>query len=253
MSWREYIRALKQDPFALPYFVIGGRESLLSRALSHSLGSNQRGIRQEFSRTSGPLRQVFDEITNLPYLGWTSASEVLYVVVRALRPTTVIETGVAAGLSSACILAALEKNGHGSLHSIDLPNAEREYLPGLGVTPSALLPEGKAPGFLVPSTLRSRWTLHIGDTRKELPRLIRDLPDVDLFLHDSEHTYQAMTFEYETVWPHVSPGGLILSDEVSWNDAFPNFCQRQRLKPVYFWGTGLGGVRKPSQFERTTD
>jgi predicted O-methyltransferase YrrM len=246
MSWKEYLRALKQDPFAFPYFVIGGRESLLSRALSHSLGGNLHNIRQEFSRTSGPLRRVFDEIANLPYLGWTSASEVLYVAVRALRPTTVIETGVAAGLSSACILAALEKNGHGSLHSIDLPNAEKAYLPRLGVIPSALLPEGKAPGFLVPSTLRSRWTLHIGDTREELPSLIRDLQDVDIFLHDSEHTYQAMMFEYEIVWPHLSPGGLILSDEVSWNDAFPNFCQIHQLKPVYFWGTGLGGARKPT-------
>jgi predicted O-methyltransferase YrrM len=251
MSWKVYLKALKQDPFALPYFVIGGRESLVGRALSRSLGSNPRDIRQEFSRTPGPLRLVFDEVANLPYLGWTNASEVLYSVVRVLKPTTVIETGVAAGLSSACILAALEKNGHGRLHSIDLPNAEKEYLPQLGVTPSALLPEGKAPGFLVPSTLRSRWTLHIGDTRKELPDIVRELNDVDMFLHDSEHTYDAMMFEYETVWPHLSPGGLILSDEVSWNDAFPDFCKRQGLNPVYFWGTGIGGARKPLQFEKS--
>jgi predicted O-methyltransferase YrrM len=251
MNWKEYLRALRRDPFALPYFVIGGREALLPRALSHSLGNNLLDLRREFSRTSGPLRQVFDEVANLPYLGWTSASEVLYVVVRALRPTAIIETGVAAGLSSACILAALEQNGHGRLYSIDLPDAEKAYLPALGVTPTALLPEGRAPGFLVPTTIRSRWSLNIGDTRQVLPRLVHDLPNVDVFLHDSEHTYQAMMFEYETVWPHLSPGGLILSDEVSWNNAFPDFCQSHRVKPVYFWGTGLGCVRKPPHLERS--
>ena len=39
--------------------------------------------------------------------------------VRALHPEVVVETGVAAGYTSAHIAAALEENGRGELHSID--------------------------------------------------------------------------------------------------------------------------------------
>ncbi len=249
VGWKDYLRALKRDPLSAPKYALGGKEALLGRALARSLGSSVLSIRKEFATASGPLQQVLEEIAMLPYLGWTSASEVLYVAVRALKPLVVVETGVAAGLSSACILSALERNGVGELHSVDLPNAEKEYLPGLGVKPSAILPEGKSPGFLVPEILRSRWHLHLGDTRDVLPKLLSSLPGVSLFLHDSEHTYEAMMFEYETVWPHLRPGGILLSDEVSWNNAFPDFCRRYGLKPVYFWSTGLGGVIKSAPAE----
>lgn len=42
------------------------------------------------------------------------------MLVRILRPTVVIETGVANGISSAFILKALDKNNEGMLYSIDL-------------------------------------------------------------------------------------------------------------------------------------
>jgi hypothetical protein len=122
VNWKEYLRGFKRDPFAFPYYVAGGRESLRARAFSNSLGRNLRDLRQEFSTIPDSLQTVFDEVANLPYLGWTNASEVLYVATRALKPSNIVETGVAAGLSSACILAALEKNGQGRLYSIDLPN-----------------------------------------------------------------------------------------------------------------------------------
>ncbi len=237
---------MKRDPLAVPRYLIGGEEALIRSSLARTLGSDHLEFRREFTKPIGPLGQVFDEVKRLPYLGWIRSSEILYVAVRALQPTVVVETGVAAGLSSACILAALKKNGAGELHSIDLPDQENAYFPALGVDPIAILPQGKAPGFLVPETLRSRWHLHLGDTREVLPKLLSGLRAVDIFLHDSEHTYQAMTFEYETVWSHLRPGGLLLSDDVSWNTAFPDFCRRRELKPVYFWRTGLGGVVKPT-------
>lgn len=38
------------------------------------------------------------------------------------------------------------------------------------------------------------------------------------------HTYDLMTFEYETAWPHLKKGGLLLSDDADWSDAFKDFC-----------------------------
>ncbi len=46
----------------------------------------------------------------------------IYAIVRAMRPTSVIETGVLHGLTSAFILRALEQNRAGRLTSIDLPS-----------------------------------------------------------------------------------------------------------------------------------
>lgn len=244
-AWRRYLIVLKRDPFAVLHYVIGGKEALLRRSLTRLLASNPAEIREEFALGPGPLRDVFGEIAQLPYLGWLRAAEVLYVAVRALRPSVVLETGVAAGVSTASILAALERNGMGELHSIDLPNYEKAYLPPLDKEPAAILPEGRTTGFLVPEALRYRWHLHLGNTRQVLPNLLSNLHRIDLFLHDSEHTYDTMSFEYEIVWPHLQPGGLLLSDDVTWNGAFPDFCKLHGVKPVYFWMPGLGAVAKP--------
>lgn len=241
---RNYLKALRRDPLAAAHYLLGGKEALLRRGLNRLLGYEATRFREEFA-TDSALRLVFDEIAHLPYLGWIKCGEVIYVLVRALRPTVVVETGVAVGVSSACILAALERNGMGQLHSVDLPNYERTYLTALGIRPAAMLQEGKTSGFIVPESLRSRWHLHLGNSRDLLPQVLSKLKDVEVFLHDSEHTYEAMTFEFETVWPRLSSGGLLLSDDVIWNSAFPDFCRRHRLKPVYFWLPNLAVVKKP--------
>src|SRR5206468_7861490 len=107
----------------------------------------------------------------------------IYVVVRAIKPSVIVETGVASGLSSAHILRALAANGTGTLHSIDLPNVQQ----------GSILPEGRTSGWIVPDSLRGRWKLQIGDTRKLLPKLLGTLGNVDIFLHDSDHSYEAMS------------------------------------------------------------
>ena len=99
----------------------------------------------------------------------------IYALIRLLRPATVVETGVADGATSAYILQALEDNGRGHLHSIDLP--------------SERLPPGAAPGWIVDASLRHRWTLRIGASGQLLEPLLSELDSIDVFLHDSLHTY----------------------------------------------------------------
>ena len=67
---------------------------------------------------------------------------VLYGLVRALRPEFVVETGIATGVSTSFISAALIENGAGRLYSIDLPSEEaanRVYPDGRGLQHSALV------------------------------------------------------------------------------------------------------------------
>jgi predicted O-methyltransferase YrrM len=135
---------------------------------------------------------------------------VQYAAVRAFAPKVVVETGVASGVSSSYLLLALQKNGHGALHSIGLSDPQ-------------FLPPGKTPGWIVPDWLKSKWVLHLGDSRELLPQLLKELGSVDVFIHDSLHTYEHMLWEFRAAYPHIRPGGLLFSDDAFWNRAFPDF------------------------------
>ena len=52
-------------------------------------------------------------------------------------------------------------------------------------------------GWLVPENLQKRWILRLGYAREVLPQLKKEMDSIDIFLHDSLHTYEHMTFEYE--------------------------------------------------------
>jgi predicted O-methyltransferase YrrM len=157
----------------------------------------------------------------------------LYAVVRAVKPGVIIETGVASRMSSAHILRALAANGSGTLHSIDLPNVQQ----------GSVLPEGRTSGWIVPDSLRGRWKLYIGDTRELLPNLLETLGHVDLFLHDSDHSYESMSFEFEQVFPRLERGGLLMSDDSHLHTAWDDFCARHDLRPTRV--EHLGVMRKP--------
>ncbi len=143
----------------------------------------------------------------------------LYAVCRELKPEHVVETGVRRGESTAFILQALEDNRTGHLYSIDLPNVIMDR------DTSSVLPEGGRTGYLVPDQLAtSRWTLVLGDSRKELPALLDRIEWTDIFHHDSLHTYEHMLFEYREAWKRMKKGGLLLSDDANGNRAFTDFC-----------------------------
>ena len=129
-----------------------------------------------------------------------------YLVCRLLRPDVVVETGVAYGVSSAFILKALEENGSGGLHSVDLPPLRRRYTDFWGLA--------------VDEALKSRWTVHRGPSGRILPGLLGEVGAVDLFVHDSLHTRRNMRREFEAVWPRLRKGGVILADDVERNRAF---------------------------------
>jgi len=144
--------------------------------------------------------------------GWVRPLQgaLLYALVRVFQPEVVVETGVGPGGSSAFILNALERNGFGRLYSIDLPGYDKVYYPTIGKAYDEHIPPGFDVGWLIPPWLKSRWTLIIGDARTELPRLLKKLETIDMFLHDSLHTYNHMMFEYIVAHKHLKSSGLLL-------------------------------------------
>ncbi|MGA8492266.1 MAG: class I SAM-dependent methyltransferase [Terriglobales bacterium] len=176
---------------------------------------------------------------------WQEWHPFLYAAVRVHRPNLVLETGVFDGLSSAVILRAMERNTIGELVSIDLP-ARKPVVNATDRMPEGALPEGCPSGWIVPDYLRSRYRLNLGDSRDLLPRILETYRHVDIFLHDSLHTYGHQRFEYNSVWPYLTSGGLLLSDDIFWSAAFHRFCRKHGLRYVNAGKVGgFGAARKP--------
>jgi len=166
----------------------------------------------------------------------------LYVCIRLMKPRLVVETGVAAGKSSTMILLALNHNKFGKLVSIDLPNQKGNVLADGARTSTGDFPVG----FLVPNYLRDRWELVIGDSKEILPSIVNNHGEIDIFFHDSLHTYGHVFFELSTVYPALKANTtkrcLLLCDDIDIEagKAFNDFLVKEGLVGSDF--RELGGV-----------
>jgi hypothetical protein len=135
---------------------------------------------------------------------------VAWCLARHLRPERVVETGVARGLTTRVLLEALHRNGSGRLWSIDLPPLTiPERRPEIAVA--------------VPASLRDRWTYIEGSSRRKLPGLLRELGELQLFLHDSWHSRRNTQWELTQAWPALSDGGVVVADDIDGNWGFAEF------------------------------
>jgi predicted O-methyltransferase YrrM len=150
---------------------------------------------------------------------WSATSELAattYALVKLLKPAVMVETGVGPGVSSWTILHAMEENDIGKLVSIDLPTPNTELLPDVG--------------YLVPAQLHHRWSLRTGSSQRLLPEVLNELGEIDIFQHDSRHSYTNQLREYNTAWPFIRSGGMLLSDDVS-NDALHDASRGWNREP----------------------
>jgi predicted O-methyltransferase YrrM len=135
----------------------------------------------------------------------------LYGLTRWLRPAVIVESGGYIGMSSAFILKALadEELTTAKLYSIEW---SRECDQG------ALIPEElrSATGGFVPMRGKVEDFLK----RDQLPS------SIDMFLHDSSHSYRHMLWEFRQFWPRLRDSGLLLSHDVQMNAAFPEFVAK---------------------------
>jgi hypothetical protein len=167
----------------------------------------------------------------------------MYPLMQTFKPEVMVETGVCAGISSSYILSAIAKNVKGKLYSIDLPNVTYEAPNKKDGVYQDIIPQNVTSGYAVPDDLRKHWRLMLGDSKKLLPKLLQELGEIDVFFHDSAHTYDFMMFEFETAWPHIREGGVLLSDDVDWNDALKDFSKKKGVS--YQMCDGKGLIFKP--------
>ena len=159
-----------------------------------------------------------------------SAAAYLYSLVRELKPEIFLETGVSHGLSSLIILEAMEKNSKGMLFSAEISNDV---------------------GDLIPLRLRKRWQLIVDAPDKVLEKAIKTIKrdQIDMFMHDSDHSYVSMTNEFNAIKSHMSINGLVLSDDIEENNAFMDFALSVNVEPKIIASYKCFGIIQLSKYK----
>jgi hypothetical protein len=150
-----------------------------------------------------------------------------YAIVRALRPALVVETGTDKGLGSLVIAAALKRNECVRFVTID-------------INPEC--------GFLISDPYSQLVDLKIGDSLGLLSELNCQ---VDLFIHDSDHSAEHERNEFEAIAPWLSSDSVVLSDNshvtnelMTWAEQSQRTFSFFREEPKNHWypGAGIGAA-----------
>lgn len=206
------------------------------------------GSEQVFERKAyieNYMRDISAKFQSHYVAGWVNIEDALFLywMVRKLKPKTIVQTGVCNGLSSAFMMLALAKNGsEGTLHVVDLAAVFNPKDPDWTVKDKVygvVIPEGKSSGWMVPDMYKNRFFVQNGDAKVLLPKLVDSLDSIDMFYHDSDHTYNHMMFEFCEAKKKLNPGGLIVGDDISWNASVWDFADQYNV-PSYNYKGAVG-------------
>jgi predicted O-methyltransferase YrrM len=157
---------------------------------------------------------------------------VWYAIVRWLKPTLVVETGVDQGLGAAVLCAALRRNaseGH--------PGRYR----GTDIDPQA--------GYFLKGEYAQFGEVLYGDSLKSLATL----EGIELFINDSDHSADYEQAEYEMIRDRITPRAILLGDNAHVTSKLADFSLRNGRRfiflaeePANHWYRGGGvGVSVP--------
>jgi len=164
-------------------------------------------------------REAAQILSKIPFnLGGGGAHPLLYFLVRRLKPKVIIETGVAAGWSSAAILSAIEKNSFGKLYSSDFPYFRIDE------------PE-KYIGVLVKDSLKVNWQVDVRGDAVAVPYFqeLIGADKIDFIHYDSDKSYSGREFVLDRLILQVSDTATLLVDDIQDNFQFRDFVEKKNL------------------------
>lgn len=132
-----------------------------------------------------------------------------YAIVRALKPTNVVETGTDKGLGALVLAAAVMRNGTGRLTTID-------------INPDS--------GYLISGPWAEVTNRVIGDGVET----IGTLKNVDFFIHDSDHSSVYEKREFEAIASKLTKDALVLSDNAHASDSLLQWAEETGRHYTYF-------------------
>jgi hypothetical protein len=137
--------------------------------------------------------------------------KVLAYVISYLDFDLIIESGTQHGIS-ALFMERFVITKNTKIYSIDIKNN--------------VIPEGIG---------KINYVVLSSPVRKSFKRFTKGLinrNDRSLYFHDSDHSYENMSFEFNWAW-HELKVDCLVSDDVSENSAFSNFVLKNNLTPYY--------------------
>lgn len=199
-------------------------------------------------RINRRIEKCENKVENKPFSlgGMMLGGETAYLLTRLLEPDTVLEIGVANGISTLYILEALnELETTADVRAIDKPQFESDIrekrgargLSGVG----GIIPDEKEAGWVAPINHRSRheYQYYVGDFTEVLPKVVDSMPPVDLAIYDASKDVDEMQMAYEILIQSLSSQGVLLSDDIKVNDAFSQVTEQNGGKVVKFGGIGV--------------
>ena len=195
-------------------------------------------LRQHLNTLTANSNSAITADLNMGYgrrLGW-------YALVRALKPQTVVETGVDKGLGSCVLTAALLRNqaeGHPGRYF------------GTDINPQA--------GWLFQGPYREVGEILYGDSIESLQQL--EGP-IDLFINDSDHSAEYERREYACIASKLSSAAVLLGDNAHSTDKLYQFAVETGRRFLFFseqpadhWypGAGIGAAWGLAQQDQAKD
>lgn len=150
-------------------------------------------------------------------MGGAGALDLIYYLSEYTQAKSILETGVAYGWSSLAALLSLQ-NRNGILYSSDMPYLGKD--------------NDRFVGCVVPEKLKKNWKLFRFADKESLPRIFKEQSSFDFIHYDSDKSYNGRKWAYPFLWNKLRKGGVLMSDDISDNAAFMDYCFQNDLQPV---------------------
>jgi len=122
-------------------------------------------------------------------------------LVRELAPESCLELGTGVGISTAYQAAALKLNGSGTLTTLEGAQAW-----------AAIAEQG-----LSALGLAERARVEVGPIDETLAEVMARVAPIDYAYLDADHTEEATVGHFEAIVPHLSEGGIVILDDISYS------------------------------------
>lgn len=186
--------------------------------LLRALGQVRRALKSDREPCpDDPKGRSFGEIQWSPKPWWCRQ---FYRIIRENRPARVLEVGTSLGMTGLYVLAALTRNRHGHFFTIERSSTKMSYARRL---------------FAAFGDTRA--TCLEGSSTSVLPQLLASEPTFDWVFVDIDHRYESTMEHLHLLADHISPGGLLLFDDISLNEGMRRAWSEIREHSDFEWTT----------------
>jgi predicted O-methyltransferase YrrM len=186
-------------------------KSVLKRILPGPLRRSLKALRDTTIVRQTALRSAFRraKAEGIQFgSGLGDSSNLLYGLVRSMKPSVCVEIGSARGRSTCYIGMALKENGFGTLYAID-PHIRTDWNDYNSVDTYDILKDNiDALGLTGQVKLLRAFSEKIADSWDS---------KIDLLFIDGDHSYDGVKQDWELFSPYLSPFGIAIFHDTIWD------------------------------------